>query len=58
MITEEEKGQILKWILWINLLVGFWNIYLWNLPDGQFFNILIGCANIGVWVFNRDKLWS
>ena len=57
-MNEDEKRQVLKFILWINLLVGFWNIYLWNLPDGELFNFLIGCANIGAWTFNRDKLWS
>ena len=57
-MNEDDKKQVLKFILWINLLVGIWNIYLWNLPDGELFNFLIGCANIGVWTFNRDKLWS
>jgi hypothetical protein len=57
MMTEDEKQTALKYTLWVNLAVGFWNIYLWNLPDGELFNILIGSANIGVWVFNRDKLW-
>ena len=58
VITEEERKIGLKYILWINLLVGFYNIYLWNLPDGQLFNILIGSANIGAWAFNRDKIWG
>jgi len=57
-MNEDDKKQVLKYVLWINLLVGFWNIYLWNLPDGELFNFLIGCANIGAWTFNRDKLWS
>ena len=57
-MNEDDKKQVLKFILWINLLVGIWNIYLWNLPDAELFNFLIGCANIGVWTFNRDKLWS
>ena len=58
MITEDEKQTLLKYTLWINLLVGIYNIYLWNMPDSHFFNIMIGSANIGVWVFNRDKLWG
>ncbi len=58
MITEDERKEALKYILWVNLFVGFYNIYLWNLPEGQLFNILIGSANIGAWVFNRDKIWG
>jgi len=57
-MREEDKQQALKYVLWINLFVGFYNIYLWNQSDGQLFNFLIGSANIGVWVFNRDKVWG
>ena len=44
-----------QWVLWINLFIGFHNIYLWN-AGGNWFNILIGSLNIGVWVFNRHLL--
>tara|TARA_Y100001973_G_C5164768_1_gene315480 strand:+ start:61 stop:237 length:177 start_codon:yes stop_codon:yes gene_type:complete len=40
-------------IRWINLLIGFYNIYLWEL-GGWWFNFIIGALNIGVWVFWRN----
>jgi hypothetical protein len=48
----EEKRELFKYIIWFNLLIGFHNLYLWS-NGGWLFNLLIGCLNIGVWVFNR-----
>ena len=54
---SKEKKEIFKYILWLNLLIGLYNIHLWN-QGGWLFNIIIGSLNIGVWVFNRNILFS
>jgi len=54
---SKERKKILKYILWFNLLIGLYNIYLWN-QGSWWFNIIIGSLNIGVWVFNRNILFS
>ena len=46
MITEK------KIIIWFNLFIGFYNLYLWGL-EYNLFNLIIGSLNIGVWVFFR-----
>jgi|TARA_B100000073_G_scaffold328974_1_gene316051 hypothetical protein len=50
---SEERKEILKVILWINLVIGIYNIYLYVNGD-WLFNLIIGSLNIGAWVFNRD----
>ena len=56
MITEmtQEKKTYLKWILWLNLALGFQNLYFYVNND-SLFNLTIGALNIGVWVFYRSK---
>ena len=54
-MTQEEKKELFPYALWINLLIGFYNLYLFN-SGGWWFNLIIGSLNIGVWVFNRDKV--
>tara|TARA_Y100001963_G_scaffold53244_1_gene74586 strand:- start:1254 stop:1433 length:180 start_codon:yes stop_codon:yes gene_type:complete len=49
-LTDSER----KLILWINLIIGIYNIYLWSVGD-NLFNLLIGSLNIGVWVFFRNQ---
>ena len=51
-MTEEERIEGRKYAAWLNLFIGFYNIYLWGI-DGSMFNIVIGSLNIGVWVFYR-----
>ena len=36
----------------INLFVGFYNLYLWHIGDAVLL-FLIGCLNIGVYVFGK-----
>ena len=50
----KEKKTYLKYILWINLAVGFQNLYFYVNND-SLFNFVIGVINIGVWVFYRGK---
>ena len=56
MITEmtQEKKTIIKYILWVNLAVGFQNLYFYVNND-SLFNFAVGALNIGVWVFYRSK---
>ena len=49
-----RKKRIFKWIIWINLLIGIWNLYYYVNND-TIFSLIIGTLNIGVWVFNRNK---
>ena len=39
-------------ILWINYILGFYNLYLYSV-GGSWFNLIVGSLNIGVWVFFR-----
>ena len=51
-MTREQKKKMLPIVLWINLLIGFWNLYLYT-NTTELFNLIVGSLNIGVWVFNR-----
>jgi len=42
----------MKIIVWINWLIGFYNLYLYSIGD-NLFNIIVGALSIGVWVFFR-----
>ena len=42
-------------VLWLNLILGLHNIYLFVAGD-NWFNFIVGSLNIGVWVFNRHLL--
>ena len=56
MIKEmtQEKKTYLKFILWLNLALGFHNLYMYVNND-SLFNFAIGALNIGVWVFYRGQ---
>ena len=49
----KEKREVLRYIIWFNLFIGLYNIYLYVNGGDWWFNLLIGSLNIGVWVFNR-----
>ena len=53
-IVSNEKKQYLKYILWLNLILGLQNIYFYVNND-SLFNLLVGSINIGVWVFFRKQ---
>ena len=44
--------KTMKIIVWMNLVIGLYNMYLYSVGD-KFFNLIIGSINIGVWVFYR-----
>ena len=48
-----DKAKQLAVIVWINLLIGFYNLYVFG-QDSTTFNLIIGILNIGVWVFLRN----
>ena len=52
---SNEKKQFLKYILWINLILGFQNLYFY-VNNNSLFNLLVGALNIGVWVFFRKQV--
>ena len=51
-MTEEDRIEGRKYAAWLNLFIGFYNIYLYSVGD-KWFNLIIGALNIGVWVFYR-----
>ena len=53
-MEEKEKIQNLKYIIWFNLFIGIYNLYVFN-EFNSLFHLLLGSLNIGVWVFNRKK---
>jgi hypothetical protein len=53
-MTKEEKKELFPYVLWFNLGIGFYNLYLYT-NGGWVFNLIIGSINIGVWVFNRNN---
>ena len=50
---SDEKKKFLKYILLLNLVLGFQNLYFYVNND-SLFNLLVGALNIGVWVFFRN----
>ena len=56
MIGEmtQERKTILKYIIWVNLALGLYNLYFYVNND-SLFNFVIGALNIGVWVFFRGR---
>tara|TARA_Y100000593_G_scaffold93764_1_gene189944 strand:- start:2167 stop:2331 length:165 start_codon:yes stop_codon:yes gene_type:complete len=51
MTENEEK----KFIVWVNLFIGIYNLYLWSIGGDFFWNFIIGTLNIGAWVFFRKE---
>ena len=56
-MTSKEKKELFPYVLWFNLIIGFYNLYLYT-NGGWWFNIFIGALNIGVWVFNRKVIFK
>jgi len=50
--VNEENIYLFKMTLWLNLVIGIYNIYLYNV-GGNLLTLIIGSINIGVWVFLR-----
>ena len=54
-MSKKEKKNILEIMIWINLMLGVYNLYGF-VTINSYFNLIIGILNIGIWVFNRNKL--
>jgi len=53
IMKNNERIEILKLAILMNLLIGLYNIFLYAYAN-SIFNLIIGSLNIGVWVFFRD----
>ena len=49
----EEKREGIRASAWLNLFIGFYNMYLYGVGS-KWFNLIVGTLNIGVWVFFRN----
>lgn len=52
-MKTNEKIEMLKFAITINLVIGLYNIFLFSY-EKSLFNFIVGSLNIGVWVFFRD----
>ena len=50
---KNNKKEIMNIILKFNLVIGFYNLYLFSISQ-SIFNLVVGSMNIGVWTFFRD----
>ena len=53
-MNKSEKVQNIKQIIWFNLFIGIYNLYMFN-ELNSIFHLVLGSMNIGVWVFCREK---
>ena len=53
-MEKSEKIQNIKYIIWFNLFIGMYNLYMFN-EMNSLFHLVLGSLNIGVWVFSREK---
>ena len=53
-IEENDRIEMLKLAIWFNLFIGFYNLYVFN-EMNSLFHLVLGSANVGVWVFFREK---
>ena len=53
-MKKSEKVQNIKYIIWFNLFIGIYNLYMFN-EMNSIFHLVLGATNIGVWVFCREK---
>ena len=53
-MQKNEKVQTIKYIIWFNLFIGIYNLYMFN-ELNSIFHLVLGSMNIGVWVFSRQK---
>ena len=53
-MTLKRKERQLAAIVWFNLGMGIYNIYIFHI-EYIMFNLAIGVLNIGVWAFLRNE---
>ena len=54
-MSEKERKNYLSLTIWFNLLIGIYNLYIFNEMSSTF-HLVLGIINVGVWVFNRHQL--
>ena len=54
-MSKQEKKKRLEAIIWINLIIGIYNLSAF-VSVGSYFHLVLGSLNIWVWVFNRNQL--
>ena len=54
-MSKKERKETLEIALWFNLIIGIYNLFIFA-DMNSYFHLVLGSLNIGVWVFNRDKL--
>ena len=54
-MSKKERKETLEMAIWINLIIGVYNLFIFINAD-SYFHLILGILNVGVWVFNRDKL--
>ena len=54
-MSKKERKEILEKVIWINLVIGIYNLFIF-MDVNSYFHLILGSLNIGVWVFNRNKL--
>ena len=53
-MEKSKKVKNIKYIIWFNLFIGMYNLYMFN-EMNSFFHLVLGSLNIAVWVFSREK---
>ena len=53
-IEENDRLEMLKLAIWFNLFIGIYNLYIFN-EMNSLFHLVLGSANVAVWVFFREK---
>ena len=54
-MSKKERKETLEMAIWINLVIGLYNLFIFANMD-SYFHFILGSLNIGVWVFNRHRL--
>jgi len=49
-----NRAQMYRLTRWFNLIIGIYNLYVYTEKD-LLFSFILGCLNIGVWVFTRKS---
>ena len=52
-MSANDKKEMFKFAIKINLFMGIYNLYLFTF-SGMYFNLVIGAMNLGVFIFFRD----
>ena len=53
-MDKNGKIELMKMIIWFNLFIGIYNLYVYN-EMNSLFHLVLGSINIGVWVFFRER---